>query len=291
MTLQQERVRTTPPPPEPRRGPRVVVTLLALGVIGWSVAGTGIGLASLIEGREGAAQIVSGLFPPDLDADLLGRVVTAAVETVQISVAALVIGVLIGLPLAVLMAGNVQAPRWLSAGARTVATTLRSVHELLWALLFVATVGLGPAAGVYAIALHSAGVLAKLCSEQLEAVDPGPVEAMRLTGGSRTTTALLGIVPQARAVIASQILYQWECNIRSSVVIGFVGAGGIGQALGIALHLFRYQELATLMASVVILVIAVDRISKIFRGRLGAASERTGGGLPSAIRSLWRSPR
>src|SRR5687768_7270142 len=133
-------------------------------------------------------------------------------------------------------------------------TATTGVPELLWALLFVATVGLGPAAGVYAITLHAAGLLAKLCSEQLEAVDSAPVEAMRLTGASRTATALLGIFPQARANIASQLLYQWECNIRSSVVIGFVGAGGIGQALGIAMNLFRYEEMATLLVAVLLLV-------------------------------------
>ncbi|GGK76594.1 phosphonate ABC transporter, permease protein PhnE [Planomonospora parontospora subsp. parontospora] len=265
---------------------RWILAVVITAVVVWSFSGTGIGLASLIEGRAGAAQLVSGLFPPDLDAELLSRVATAMAETVQISVAALVFGAVIGLPLAVVMAGNVQAPRWLSAIARGIATMLRSVHELLWALLFVATVGLGPAAGVYAISLHSAGVLAKLCSEQLEAVDPAPVETMRLTGGSRLTTALLAVIPQSRAHLASQVLYQWECNIRSSVVIGFVGAGGIGQALGVALHLFRYQELATLVASVVILVIGVDRISKIFRSRLGAASGRVTDTASRPLRSL-----
>lgn len=269
-----------------RKPARMVVVAAIVVAISWSLVGTGIGLGSLIQGRAGALQMIAGLFPPDLDAALVSRVLSAAVETLQMSIAALVLGAVMGLPLAVLMAANVQAPRWLAMVARGAATLLRSVHELLWALLFVATVGLGPAAGVYAIALHSAGVMAKLCSEQLEAVDPGPVEAMRLTGGGRITTALLGIIPQARANLASQVLYQWECNIRSSVVIGFVGAGGIGQALGIALHLFRYQELATLVASVVILVIGVDRISKVFRSRLGAASGRTSGRRSRLYRSL-----
>jgi phosphonate transport system permease protein len=238
----------------------------------WSLVNTDVGLGSLFAGREGASRLIGGLFPPDLGGDLLSRVATAMVETLQISIAALVLGVMTGLPLAVLMAGNVGAPRWLSEFARLIATAFRGVPELLWALLFVATVGLGPAAGVYAISLHAAGLLAKLCSEQMEAVDPAPVEAIRLTGASRTATALLAILPQARANIASQVLYQWECNLRSSVIIGFVGAGGIGQALGISMRLFRYQELATLMIAILILVLGVDRISRTFRARLGAAS-------------------
>lgn len=259
-----------PPRSRSRWSAPLLLAVTAIGV--WSLAGTGIGAASLLAGREGAARMVSGLLPPDLDPELLRRLGTDALETVQISIASLILGAVLGLPLALLIAGNIEAPRWLAGLARQAGTTLRSVHELLWALIFVAMVGLGPAAGVYAIGLHSAGVIAKLCSEQLEAVDPAPVETMRITGGSRVTCALLGVVPQARPHIASQLLYQWECNIRSSVVVGFVGAGGIGEALGIALRLFRYQELATLLCAVLLIVAAVDQISRLVRARVGAAT-------------------
>ncbi|MEV4711635.1 phosphonate ABC transporter, permease protein PhnE [Micromonospora sp. NPDC049374] len=278
VATQQRRQRSDPPPR--RRRPRPSRWLLAVAVaavVVWSLLQTDVGVSSLVLGRAGAARLLSGMFPPDLDNELLARVAAAVIETLQISVAALFLGAVLGLPLAVLMAANVQMPRWLSGGARAVATVLRAVPELLWALLFVATVGLGPAAGVYAISLHAAGLLAKLCSEQLEAVDPAPVEAMRLTGATRTATAVFGIFPQARANVASQLLYQWECNIRSSVVIGFVGAGGIGQALGIAMNLFRYQQMATLLVAVVVLVVGVDRLSRAVRGRLGAAAPRRDG--------------
>jgi phosphonate transport system permease protein len=258
--------------PRRRRWTYRVLVLLAVAAAGWSLYGTGVGPGSLLAGRDGAARMLRGLLPPDLGSDLLRRLGTASLETVQISIASLVLGAVLGLPLALLIAGNVAAPRWLSTMARVAATTLRSVHELLWALVFVATVGLGPTAGVYAIGVHSAGVIAKLCSEQLEAVDPAPVEAMRLTGGSRVACALLGVVPQARANVISQLLYQWECNIRSSIVVGFVGAGGIGEALGIALRLFRYQELATLICAVFVIVAAVDHISRMVRARVGAVS-------------------
>jgi phosphonate transport system permease protein len=259
----------------PRRPMRWLLAAAVTGVTIWSLIGTDVGIGSLIAGRQGAAQLLGGLFPPDLSGDLLKRVAITTLETLQISIAALALGALIGLPLAVLIAGNVRAPRPVASAARLTAAALRGVPELLWALLFVATVGLGPAAGVYAVGLHAAGVIAKLCSEQMEAVEAAPVEAMRLTGASRTATTLLAIIPQARANIASQMLYQWECNIRGSVVIGFVGAGGIGQDLGIALRLFRYEELATLIIAVLLLVLGVDRISRIFRSRLGAASGTT----------------
>jgi phosphonate transport system permease protein len=262
-----------PPPerPTPSRAGWAVLVVAAIAVV-WSILGTGVGIGSLVSGRDGAARMVTGLFPPDFSKPLLSSVLTATFQTLEISIAALFLCALIGLPLAALIAGNVQAPQWCSSAARVTAAFLRGVPELLWALLFVATVGLGPAAGVYAVALHGAGLLAKLCSEQMEGVPAAPVEAVRLTGASRTAVMALAIIPQARTGIVSLLLYQWECNIRSSTVIGFVGAGGIGQALGIALRLFRYQELATLLIAVLVLVLGVDRISRILRRRLGAAA-------------------
>ena len=275
--------RSEPRRNRPRRARPMRARLTTLAVIVvlavWSLQATGVGLGSLIAGREGAAQMISGLFPPDLDRQLLRDLGAASLQTVQISIASLVIGAVIGLPMAVFMAGNVEAPRWLATASRLIAMTFRSIHELLWALIFVATIGLGPAAGAYAIGIHSAGVVAKLCSEQLEAVDPAPLEATRLTGGSRLTCALLGVVPQARANLVSQLLYQWECNIRASAVVGFVGAGGIGEALGIALRLFRYQELATLIVTVIVIVAVVDRISRAIRARVGATTS-AGSGAP-----------
>ena len=269
----------TLPPPDwpgtPRGGHWLRRWLLGFGglaVIIWSWAGTGVGPRSLVEGRAGAARLLHGMVPPEVTGELLARVMTAVVETVQISFVALLIGALLGLPIAVLIAGNVGAPHWLASSARVTAAGVRGVPELLWALLFVTMVGLGPAAGVYAIALHAAGMIAKLCSEQLEAVDPAPVEALRVTGASRLATTVLAIIPQARNGLASLLLYQWECNIRSSAVVGFVGAGGIGQALGIALRLFRYRELATLLIAALVLVLAVDRLSRLLRSRMGAAA-------------------
>ena len=263
------------PPPRPRRGSRLGrwggAGLIVLAVA-WSVQGTGIGPGSLLEGRASGLRMLRSFLEPDLSREFLGIVASGALETVQISVAALLLSVLFGLPLAVLIAGNVQAPRWLASAARVTAAALRGVPELLWALLFVATVGPGAAAGVYAIALHGAGLVGKLCSEQLEAVDPAPVEALRLTGASRPATALLATVPQARTGLVSLVLYQWECNIRAATIVGLVSAGGIGQDLVIALKLFRYSETATLVLAVVVLILAVDLVSRVVRRRLGAAA-------------------
>jgi phosphonate transport system permease protein len=249
-----------------------LVLVIAVAAVVWSLHETGVSVSSLMSGWNNAQAILAGLFPPQTDGELLRSVGDAVLETLQISIAALFFGTILGLFLAMLMAGNIGAPKWISLPARWLATVFRSVPELLWALVFVAAVGLGPAAGVYAISLHAAGLLAKLVSEQLEAVDVAPVEAVRLTGATKLATAVLAIVPQARNNIASLVLYQWECNIRSSAIIGFVGAGGIGQALGISMRLFRYEELATLMIALLLLVVTVDQISRFLRRRMGATT-------------------
>lgn len=263
-----------PPPPPPRRGTparRWSGAALVLVAVALSFAVTDAGPTALVEGRTGAWRLLRGFTDPDLSAEMLGIVGRAAVETMAIAVAGLALAAAVGLPLAVLIAANVGAPRGVALAARLAAATLRGVPELLWALVFVAAVGLGPAAGVYAIALHGAGLLAKLCSEQLESVPPEPVEALRLSGASRTATTLLATIPMARTGIASLICYQWECNIRTAAVVGFVGAGGIGQALDVSLRLFRYDELSTLVLGVLALILLVDGISRVVRRSLGAA--------------------
>lgn len=276
MTARTPTAPPTPGTPHRRLG-RWGGAVLVLAAVAWSLAGTGAGIGALVEGRDGAMRLLGGLLSPDLSPGFLGTVAGAAVETVQISLAGLVFGLALGLPLAALIAGNVGAPGAARRVARVVAAALRGVPELLWALLFVATVGLGPAAGAYALGLHGAGLLAKLCSEQLEAVDPAPVEALRLTGAGRTATTLLALVPQARTGLVSLVLYQWECNIRTATVVGFVGAGGIGQALDISLRLFRYPELSTLVLAVLALILGVDVLSRAVRGRLGAVTTYAGG--------------
>lgn len=244
-------------------------TIIVLLLV-WSLRETGVGVDSLIQGRSGALRMLRGVANPDFSAEFLAIVGRAVVETLHISLASLVIAVALGMPLALLIAGNVGAPIWLRRGAVTLAASLRGVPELLLALVFVAAVGLGPAAGVYAIGLHGAGLLAKLASEQLEAVPNGPVSAVRAMGASRRVVALFAVVPQAASDLASLVLYQWECNIRSAAIVGFVGGGGVGQLLEIALKLFRYSELATLVLAVLAMILGVDMLSRRLRRRLGA---------------------
>ncbi len=240
--------------------------LLVLAV--WAASGAGLGTLASVDLRGVGA--LRGVLQPDLDAEVLRDVVRAAAQTLQIAVAGLLLSAAAAAPLAVLLAGSSRAPRPVRGLARLVTALLRGIPELVYALLFVAVIGLGPAAGTLAVAVHGAGLLAKLCAEQLEAVEERPVQALRLTGASRTAVLLLGVLPQARPGVLSLLLYQLECNVRTATVLGIVGAGGLGQAIDLSLRLFDHGRLGTLVVAVLVLVLGVDALSRRLRGRWGA---------------------
>lgn len=258
--------------PRRSRPVRWGATAGAVAVVVWAVQGTELRPQDLLEGGAGASALLRGLLSPNLSGEFLDVVWRGVQQTAQISIAGLLLAATVGMPLALLLARNVAAPAAVRAAVRVSTAFLRGVPDLLWALLFVAMLGPGPAAGTLALAVHGAGMLAKLGAEQLEAVKPAPVEGVRLTGASRTAVAVLAVVPEARANLASVLLYQWECNVRTSAVLGFVGAGGIGQELAVSLRLFRYEDLSTLVLAVLVLILGVDLLSRVVRRRLGAAA-------------------
>jgi phosphonate transport system permease protein len=274
MTIRTDAAPMAPAVPSPpRRAWRPWLTaLVAVGVLVWSFRGIELDLGALAGGNRGLVRLLEGLTNPDLSAEWLAVVGAAIVQTIQIAIVGLALAAVAAAPLGLLLAATVGAPAWLREGARLVAAFLRGVPDLLWALLLVAALGPGPAAGALAIAIHGTGALAKLWAEQLEAVDPGPVEALTLMGASRPAVAALAVVPLARSSVASLLLYQAECNIRTSTVLGFVGAGGIGQELAISLKLFRYEQLATLVLAVLALMLVTDLISRRLRSRLGSTT-------------------
>ncbi|MBA3611083.1 MAG: phosphonate ABC transporter, permease protein PhnE [Rubrobacter sp.] len=255
-----------------------LTVLVVLGLTGYSAYGVGFDLVALFSNAGPVERFVSEMFPPDLSAATLQTTGTGILETFQMSFLGALIGAIAAFPLAAL--GTRQAPTTgVSRGelllraipyhlARFVLNIFRSVPDILWALVFVVALGLGPFPGTLALAVHSAGVLGKLYSETLEAVPARPVEALRATGAGGFQTFLFGRLPQAMSGFTSLTLYQWECNIRSATILGFVGAGGIGQQILISMNLFDYPKVATLVGATIIVVLAVDRFSASVRRRL-----------------------
>jgi phosphonate transport system permease protein len=152
--------------------------------------------------------------------------------------------------------------------ARAVLSVFRSIPEFVWAFMFVRAVGLGPFPGVLAIGVAYGGMLGKVYSEILEGVDPRPLEALHAGGAGRAGLIVYGLVPEALPSVISYTLYRWECAIRASAILGFVGAGGIGQQIELSMRMFQFDEVITLLAVLLALVAAVDFVSGRIRARL-----------------------
>lgn len=271
----------------PRRWTPWLSGAAALALVVWSWRGSQVDLGTLF-GGEALRQIVAyvaRLFPPDLSAVALGDAAAGAWETFAISLLGSVLSVCMAFPLAlgatrtilyrgVLYEGQRLSPaaragrRAVFAASKTLLAVFRTVPEIVWALIFVFVVGLGPFPGVLALGIHTGGVLGKLFGEVLEDVDPRPLEALQATGASRLSIVLYGILPQALPQFVSYALYRWEVNIRAAAIMGFVGAGGLGQRVWVAISLFQEHQLLTLILAIYVMVTLVDALSAWLRARL-----------------------
>jgi phosphonate transport system permease protein len=187
--------------------------------------------------------------------------------TIQIAIWGTALAVVFGIPFSILCASNV-CPQWIVQPVRRLMDSCRAINEIVFALLFVVAVGLGPFAGVMALFVHNLGIFAKLFSEAVEAIDPRPVEGIRVTGAVRLQEVIFGVIPQVLPMWFSFTLYRLETNIRSATTLGIVGAGGIGQTLYQSITSFQYADTAAQMIIVVLTVIAIDLISARVRKRL-----------------------
>lgn len=186
------------------------------------------------------------------------------VETVQIALWGTALAVLFGVPMAILSASNIS-PQWIVQPVRRMMDSCRAINEIVFALAFVVAVGLGPLAGVLALAIHNTGIVAKLFSEAVEAIDPRPVEGIRAIGSTRLQEVVFGVVPQVMPLWSSFTLYRFETNVRSATVLGIVGAGGIGQSLYENIRSFQYAETAAIIIIVVLTVMLIDLLSSQIR--------------------------
>ena len=228
--------------------------------------------------REVTGQFLRGFVPPALSADFLTLVVRETWRTVAIATAGMTLALLVALPLTLVstrvlsvsaLPGRMATvPFCLRQAVRFLLIVLRSVPELVWALVFVRVVGLGPTAGVLAIALTYGGMLGKVYSEILESGEVHATETVLRNGCGRLQAFCFGLLPQNAGELTSYTVYRWECAIRSSVVLGFVGAGGLGQQLDSSMKMFAGGEVATMLLVFFGLVALADRISAWLRKAL-----------------------
>ena len=240
---------------------------LLLAALLASFAGLGLDFSGLTEARSltQMGRFAAGFFPPDLSAAHLAAIGRASLETLAMSALGTLLAAVLGLLLALPAAGRCGAAA--GALARLLLNALRSVPELVWAALMVLAAGLGPNAGSLALALHTAGVLGRLFAEALENAPPGPAEALRLAGSGRIAAFAYGTLPAVWPQLVAYLLYRWENNIRMASVLGFVGAGGLGQMLYLSLSLFQQAQAATVILAMLALVLAVDVLSGWARQR------------------------
>lgn len=243
-----------------------VLTALVLIIIGQAAIFSGANLPELVTGAAGIADIVVRSMPPAFNK--LPDLVWPTIETIDVAIFGTVVGVILSIPVAVLAARNVTPARPLYYITRGMVSFLRSVPELVWALIFVAAVGLGPFAGALALIFHSVGMLGRLFAEVIEDMDMGPVEALTLTGATRTQVFTHAVIPGVLPALLGMSLYRFDENLRSSVLLGFVGAGGIGFELLTSMNLFDYREVSVIVLVILVLVIGAERGSAFLRRRI-----------------------
>lgn len=251
----------------------VLAPWLVLGAFALATAASfaflGVDFIALLTGDSAAqmARFAAGFFPPDLSPAFLARTANGAAETLAISVLGTLLAAIGGLLLSLPASG--RWGRWLRLPARLVLNVLRAIPELVWAVFMVLAAGLGPFAGCLALALHTAGVLGRLFAETLENAPVEPAQALRHAGSGTTAAFLYGTLPMVLPQFVSYALYRWEYNIRMAAVLGFVGAGGLGQLLYVSLSVFKTHEASTLMLSMIAIVTLVDMMSAWLRRVLG----------------------
>jgi phosphonate transport system permease protein len=258
-----------PAPPQQTLGQRVPGFLLWGGVIVFLAIAFGpvqmANFGKLFTNTENMREFGRGFLHPDFTN--WKTYVAQMWLTVQIAFWGTFLAVIIAVPFGLACSRNLS-PIWLQQPMRLLMNLLRSVPDLVVGLVFVVAVGLGPFAGVMAITVNTGGVLAKLFSEAVEAIDKGPMEGVRATGASRLQEIVWGVIPQVAPHWTSYALYRFESNSRSATVLGLIGAGGIGQLLFDALNGFQYQALSAIVVVIIVAVSLIDLLSQAMRSRL-----------------------
>jgi phosphonate transport system permease protein len=237
---------------------------VALALLAWAWRGAEIRPLDLLADSGNIGTYAREFFPPDFrDWRIYAR---EMIVTVHIAIWGTVLAVLAAVPMGLLCSSNI-APPWLHQPVRRVMDACRAINEMVFAMLFIVAVGLGPFAGVLALAVHTTGTLAKLFSESVEAIDPRPVEGIRATGAHKLVEIVYGVIPQVMPLWLSFTLYRFESNVRSASVVGMVGAGGIGVVLFEVIRGFQYAQTCAVLIILALSVTLIDLASAALRKR------------------------
>jgi phosphonate transport system permease protein len=241
--------------------------LLFSGILSPLIVGSSllcrVDLMALVRGIPRATELIIRMFPPAWGT--FPDLVRPALETVQIAFVGTAIGAFVSFLIGLMAAHNIHSRRLLRQTTRTLLSAERALPDLIVVLFFVAIVGLGPFPGVMALALGSIGMLGKLFADSIEEVDPKPLESMAAIGATKVQMIRYALLPQVIPALIAHTLYRFEVNIRMSVFLGVVGAGGIGYNLVTALRLLKYQEAMAVIITILILVTLCEKLSEISR--------------------------
>lgn len=235
---------------------------LFLAVLACSWQGAEMNPLALYRDAGNMAVFAADFFPPDFADWRL--YLKEMIVTVQIALWGTVLAIICAIPLSILSSENI-VPWWVYQPVRRLMDACRSINEMVFAMLFVVAVGLGPFAGVLALFISTTGVLAKLFAEAVEAIEPGPVEGVRATGASALQEVIFGVLPQVLPLWISYALYRFESNVRSATVVGMVGAGGIGVILWEAIRGFQFGQTCALLIMIILVVSLIDVLSQRLR--------------------------
>jgi len=230
--------------------------------LAWAWQGAEMRPLDLIKDSGNMSKYAADFFPPNFKDWKL--YVSEMLVTVQIAIWGTLLAIVAAIPLGLLCASNVVSP-WVYQPVRRLMDALRAINEMVFAMLFIVAVGLGPFAGVLALFVHTTGTLAKLFSEAVEAVDPRPIEGIRATGAHPMAEIVYGILPQVMPLWVSYSLYRFESNVRSASVVGMVGAGGIGVILYEVIRGFQYSQTCAVLIILIATVTIIDLISSYLR--------------------------
>lgn len=245
--------------------PSLLVWAVVLALLMLSWRGADMRPMDLVTESGNMAEFAADFFPPNFRDWRM--YLSEMLVTVQIALWGTFLAIVAAVPLGLLCSANI-VPAWIYQPVRRLMDACRAINEMVFAMLFIVAVGLGPFAGVLALWVHTTGVLAKLFAEAVEAIDPRPVEGVRATGANALEEIVYGVIPQVLPLWTSFALYRFESNVRSASVVGIVGAGGIGTVLWEIIRSFQYAQTGAVMIIIVVFVVVIDLLSAQIRKTL-----------------------